>query len=189
MKIITSIIITLFSLQPSLGLSDTEEKIWEELKSGGLVVLMRHTTTLKEKNPLLRDPSCIKERMLSEKGKKEAARIGKRFTTKGVLINKVLVSPYCRTTDTGKIAFTKVEVAEFLSLLEALSQNKAEANTKTLQEKIASYSGTGNLVLVTHAPNINAVSFESVEMGAFLVLKPMGDNEFEELGKINLAIK
>ena len=188
MKIIIAIIITLFALQPSLSFSDTEEQIWEKLKVGGLVVLMRHTTTLKENNPLFLDPSCAKERMLSAKGKKEATRIGKSFTAKGVLINKVLSSPYCRTTDTGKIAFTKVESAEFLSLLEALSQKQAEKNTKILQQRIASYSGAGNLVLITHAPNINAVSFESVEMGAFLVLKPMGEDEFEELGQINLAI-
>lgn len=188
MKIIVSVIITFFSLLPSLSFSDTEKNIWGKLKGGGLVVLMRHTTTLKEKNPLLLDPSCKKERMLSEKGKKEAARIGKSFITKGVLINKVLTSPYCRTTETGKIAFTKIESAKFLSVLEALSQKQAEANTKTLQQKIASYSGAGNLVLITHAPNINAVSFESVEMGAFLVLKPMGEDEFEEIGKINLAI-
>ena len=188
MKIIFSIIIMLFALQPSLSFSDTEEQIWKKLKVGGLVVLMRHTTTLKENNPLLLAPSCAKERRLSEKGKKEAARIGKSFTTKGVLINKVLSSPYCRTTDTGKIAFNKVEPVAFLSVLEALSQKQAEENTKTLQQKIASYSAAGNLVLITHAPNINAVSFESVEMGAFLVLKPMGENEFEEVGKINLAI-
>lgn len=188
MKISTFIII-LFSLQSSLVFSDTADNIWEKLKAGGLVVLMRHTTTLKENNPLLRDPSCAKERKLSDKGIKEAARIGENFTAKGVLVHTVLASPYCRTTDTAKTAFAKVEAAEFLFLLEALSQKQAEANTKILQQKIASYSGTGNLVLVTHAPNINAVAFDSVEMGAFLVLKPMGDNEFEEIGKINLAIK
>ena len=188
MKIFVSIIITIFSLQPSLSFSDTEENIWEKLKGGGLVVLMRHTTTLKENNPLFLDPSCAKERILSDKGKKEAARIGKTFTAKGALISNVLSSPYCRTTDTGKIAFAKVEPAKFLSVLESLSQKQAEENTETLRKKIASYSGAGNLILITHAPNINAVSFESVEMGAFLVLKPMGEGEFEEVGIINLSI-
>jgi len=189
MKIFVPIIITILSLQPSLSFADTEEKIWEKLKAGGLVVLMRHTTTVKENNPLLRDSSCIKERKLSEKGKKEAARIGNNFAAKGVSISKVLTSPYCRTTNTGKIAFARVEPVEFLSVLEALTQKQAEANIEILRQKIASYSGAGNLVLVTHEPNINAVSFESVEMGAFLILKPMGDGEFEEIGKINLAIK
>lgn len=189
MKYFISVLFVILSLQPSVSFSDTEEKIWEKLKAGGLVVLMRHTTTLKENNPLLQDPSCLKERMLSGKGKKEAERIGKSFIAQGVPVNKVLVSPYCRTTEAGKIAFAKVEPAKFLSLLEALPQKQAEANTKTLRQQIGSYTGSGNLVLVTHAPNINTVSFDSIEMGAFLVLQPMGDGEFEELGKINLSIK
>ena len=189
MKIIISILFVILSLQPSVSFSDTDEKIWEKLKVGGLVILMRHTTTVKENNPLLRDASCLKERKLSDKGKKEATRIGKSFTVKGVPINKVLTSPYCRTTDTANIAFARSEPAEFLSLLEALPQKQSEANTETLKKKIGSYTGSGNLVLVTHAPNINTVSFDSVEMGAFLVLQPMGADEFEEIGKINLAIK
>lgn len=187
MKTFVSILLAILYFQPSLSFSDTEGKIWGKLKNGGLVVLMRHTSTVQKDNPLLRDPSCLKERKLSEKGKKEAARIGKMFAAKGVLIDKVLTSPYCRTTDTAKIAFGKVQSAGFLAVLEALSREQAEANTDQLTQKISSYSGNGNLVLVTHGPNINAVSFEIVEMGAFLVLQPMGDGEFEEVGKINLA--
>lgn len=189
MKHIISILITALFLLPSLCFSNEEENIWKQLKHGGLVVLMRHTTTAKENNPLLLDSSCLKERNLSKKGKEEAARIGKKFTAKGVLVSKVLTSPYCRTTETGNIAFNNVESAEFLAVLEALTQKQAETNISILQQKIASYSGSGNLVLITHGPNINAISFDSVEMGAFLVLKPMGNDEFEEVGKINLAIK
>lgn len=187
MKIFNSILFAILSFQPSVSFSDTDGKIWEKLKNGGLVVLLRHTSVKEESNGLLRDPSCLKERNLSEKGKKEAVRIGEMFTAKGVKVEQVLTSPYCRTTDTAKIAFGKGQPAEFLYVLEALPQEQAEANTEQLSQRIGSYSGKGNLVLVTHAPNINAVSFETVEKGAFLVLQPMGDSEFEEIGKINLA--
>ena len=187
MKIIISILIAMLSFQSSVCFSDTDEKIWEKLKSGGLVVLMRHATTVKKDNPLLRDPTCLKERKLSEKGKKQAARIGAMFTAKGISINKVLASPYCRTTDTANIAFGGSQPTEFLSVLEALPQKQADENTDKLKQKIGSYSGTGNLILVTHEPNINTVSFESVEMGAFLVLQPTGGQEFDEVGIINLA--
>ena len=169
-----------------MSFSDTDGKIWEKLKNGGLVVLMRHTS-VKKGNSLLRDPSCLKERNLSEKGKKEAARIGEMFAAKGVIIEKVLTSPYCRTTDTAKIAFGRGQPVEFLSVLKALPQEQAEANTDQLTQTIGLYSGSGNLILITHAPNIYAVSFETVEKGAFLVLRPVGDHEFEEIGKINLA--
>jgi len=188
MKIFNSILFAILSFQPSVSFSDTDGKIWEKLKNGGLVVLMRHTSVEKG-NGLLRDSSCLKERNLSEKGKKEAARIGETFIAKGVKVEQVLTSPYCRTADTAKIAFGKGQPAEFLYVLEAPAQEQAEANTEQLSQKIGSYSGSGILVLVTHAPNINAVSFETVEKGAFLVLQPMGDSEFEEIGIINLGNK
>lgn len=187
MKTFTSLLLAILSCQPSVSFSDTEDEIWGKLKNGGLVVLMRHTSVIKEHNPLLRDPSCLKERKLSEKGKKEAARIGEKFATKGVPVYKVLTSPFCRTTDTATVAFGSAQPVEFLSVLEAFPQVQAEAYTDQLTQLIGSYSGNGNLILVTHAPNINAVSFEIVEMGAFLVLQPMGNSEFEEIGKINLA--
>ena len=187
MRLFTIIFFAIISIQPAVSLSETDEAIWKELKKGGLVVLMRHASTAKKDNPLLRDSSCLKERKLSEKGKKEAARIGRMFKSKKVAIKKVLASPYCRTVDTAKIEFNKAQPAEFLSLVEALSQEQAKTNTEQLMETIGSYKGSANLVLVTHAPNINAVSFEMVEMGAFLVIRPMGNGEFEEIGKINLA--
>ncbi len=187
MKIFISLLLTFFSIQPSISFSETGENIWKKLKNGGLVVLMRHTSTTKEGSPLVRDPSCLKETQLSAKGKKEAARAGELFTTKGIPVNKVLTSPYCRTTDTAKIAFSQGQPAEFLTLLETLPLDQAEVNTEQLKHEISSYSGNGNLVLITHAPNINAVSFEIVEMGEFLVLQPLGEDEFDEIGKINLA--
>ena len=188
MKILISILLAALSFTPLISLADTEGDIWKKLKNGGLVVLMRHThTTVKDTKPLLRDPSCVKERNLSDKGKKVAARIGNMFKTNGVSVSNVLTSPYCRTSDTGKIAFGSSQPVDYLTVLEALPTEQAEANTEILMETIGSYSGKGNLVLVTHAPNINAVSFENVEMGAFLVFQPMGGGEFDEIGKINLA--
>jgi phosphohistidine phosphatase SixA len=187
MKVFVPIFLAILYFQPSVSFSDTDGEIWDKLKNGGLVVLMRHASTVQKDNPLLRDPSCLKERKLSEKGKNEAARIGEMFAAKGISINKVLTSPYCRTTHTAKIAFGGGQPTEFLSVLEALTQDLAEENTDQLTQIIGSYSGNGNLILVTHAPNINAVSFEIVEMGAFLVLQPKGDSEFEEVGKINLT--
>lgn len=187
MKRFIFILFFIFSFQSSVCFSDTEGKIWKKLKTGGLVVLMRHASVRKDNNPLLRDPSCLKERNLSEKGKKEAFKIGEKFSAKGVSIEMVLTSPYCRTTETAKNAFGRSQPVEFLSVLEAFPQKQAEAYTEQLMKRIGSYSGSGNLVLVTHGPNINAVSFDPVEIGAFLVLQPKGGQEFEEIGKINFA--
>jgi len=171
---------------PLASHADSHADIWQALKKGGLVVLMRHAS-VDNGNPLVRDPSCLKENNLSDQGKREAAMIGVMFADMGVPITNVLTSPYCRTIDTARIAFGGSQSAEFLSLPEVLPQAQAEANSEKLLKRIGSYFGRGNLILVTHAPNIGEVSSETVETGAFLVLKPKGGSDFEELGKIKLG--
>ena len=48
------------------------------------------------------------------------------------------------------------------------------------------YQGSANRVMVTHEPNIAAISFELVPQGAFLVLKPQGGSTFDVIGTIRL---
>jgi phosphohistidine phosphatase SixA len=180
----------LFSFMSSGGVAAAEAEIWQKLAGGGLVVFMRHTATNTVKgsgNPLVRDPTCRQERKLSPKGKRQAAQIGKMFTAFGVPVGDVLVSPYCRTTDTAEIAFGRGTPTDFLSLLEVLSAEQADAATERLNRRIGSHSGKDNLVLVSHGPNIDTVSFDPVAMGAFVVFKPTGKDTFEEIGIINIA--
>jgi len=173
-----------------LSFADTSEaELWKKLGDGGLVVLMRHASVgerRSEGHSLIREPSCLRERNLSPKGRDEASQIGRILTSKGIPIKAVLASPYCRTVETANLAFGKAEPAAFLSLLEVMDQSQVEASSDMLSRRIGSHAGNENLIMVTHEPNIAAISFESVEKGSFLVLKPMGNDNFEELGKVNL---
>ena len=166
-----------------------DEPAWQALQNGGHVVLMRHTSPEKgpgKGNSLLRDPSCAKERNLSQRGKQEAERIGEAFKSRSITVGEVLASPYCRTLDTAKIAFSQTNPAEFLSLSEELKPADAESNTAESMKRIGEYKGVANLVMVTHEPNIAAITFDLIEQGALLVLKPRGGSEFEVVGKIKL---
>lgn len=163
------------------------DELWSKLAEGGKVVLMRHASVVAGRdggNSLLRDPSCKKERNLSDEGRKEAKAIGERFRARGIPLADVRYSPYCRTTETAKIAFGTGSEADFLSLLEVLPPDAASAQTAKLNEIIGSYAGKGNLMLVTHEPNINAVSFEIMKPADFIVLQPKGGSNFEELGVV-----
>lgn len=190
MKILCYVLIgVLFSLH-SASFADTQTDIWSKLKSGGLVVLMKHTIVPKDSENagslLLRDPSCKKERNLSKQGKDQAVRIGKKFIKNGVPIEDVLHSPYCRTTETARLAFNINNPVEFLTLPIELPQQQVEKYQGQLTTRIGSYTGKGNLILITHDPNISAISFETVETNTALVLQPVGDDEFEPLGKIEV---
>jgi len=166
------------------------DDLWQALADGGKVVLMRHAPverTADAGSPLVRDPGCRKERNLSEEGIASAERLGQRFINRGIPIELVLHSPFCRTTDTAQHAFGEASPADYLSLLEILPPEEAQRQTAELSAAIGSYEGEGNLILITHEPNISAVSFEQIKHLDMLVLQPQGGSEFEELGVIPFA--
>lgn len=163
----------------------SDDEMWEALKEGGKVILMRHALTEKGKgtgNSLIRDPSCFNEKKLSYKGKNKAEKLGEIFKEKDIPIEKVLYSPFCRTTSTARIVFDKGEPSKFLSLLEILSEDEKELQSEKLSEFISSYKGEGNIILITHEPNIRAISFETVKHLDFIVFEPEGNGDFDELG-------
>ena len=163
------------------------DDLWAVLKKGGKVVLMRHAQVepgSESANSLIRDPSCKTERNLSSKGKRDARELGNRFTQHYISVSRVLHSPFCRTTETAQLAFGRAGPANYLSLLEILESSEAASQTEVLSKVIGSYTGDGNLVLVTHEPNISALSFELIKHLDFLVIQPKGNSEFEELGVI-----
>jgi len=164
--------------------------LWDVLKKGGKVVLMRHAPVERgagSGNPLVRDPSCRSERNLSDRGKRNAELIGRRFREHDIPVGSVLHSPFCRTAATAQIAFGTAFAAEYLSLLEVLSADDSAKQTEQLNRVIGSYSGRGNLVLVTHEPNIGAVSFEQLKHLDVLVIEPRGGKDFEEVGVIRFS--
>lgn len=164
-----------------------EEAIWQQLAAGGKVVLMRHgevKTGPGNGNSLERDPTCKRERNLSSAGEAQARRVGEAFRTRNIVVAGVRHSPFCRTTDTARLAFGGGMPTDYLSLREILGADEAAAQTRALSEAIGSFAGPGNLILVTHEPNINAVSFELMKPADFLVLQPRGGSDFEEIGVI-----
>lgn len=166
------------------------EDLWDALKQGGKVVLMRHAPVERGAaggNPLLRDPSCRSERNLSDEGKRNAELLGRRFREHEIPVSKVFHSPFCRTAETANIVFGKSSPAEYLSLTEILGPAEAAKQAQALTRVIGSYADEGNLILVTHEPNIRAIAFERVRHLNFLVLAPEGNGEFDELGVIRFS--
>jgi phosphohistidine phosphatase SixA len=164
-----------------------DQDLWAALEDGGKVILMRHAPVEAEAgagDPLVRDPSCRRERNLSIHGRRQARELGSRFSERRISVSEVLHSPFCRTSETAKLAFGSASPADYLSLLEILEGEEAERQTLELSRVIGSYTGTGNLILVTHEPNISAVSFELVKHLDMVILDPKGGADFEELGVI-----
>jgi phosphohistidine phosphatase SixA len=161
--------------------------VWAALEAGGKVVLFRHGEV--QRGPgfgdsLVRDETCARERNLSSTGRRQFAGIGEAFTARGIRVDEVLASPFCRTRDSAEIAFGRYEVREFLSLSEILPESEAQDAALEATEVIGAYKGEGNLVLVTHDPNIVLITQQSVGFAHALVLEPQGGPFFEVIGTL-----
>lgn len=166
---------------PNIGFTD--EDVWLKLKRGGYVVLMRHTTAEKTGDPLvLKLDDCSVQRNLSNKGQGEAKAIGQEFVKRSIRVAGVLSSRYCRTRETAELAFGQVTTWRSLDLLYALPDQEREARTEVVAKRISDFSGKDNLVMITHQPNIDALTLELVEPGGFLVLEPDNSGGFDVVG-------
>ena len=166
----------------------TDEGVWDKLKRGGYVVLMRHVTAEKTGDPLvLKIDDCSVQRNLSQPGRTEAGFIGREFRNHSVPIAEVLSSRYCRTRETAELTFGLVMAWQPLDLLYALPQQDRDARTEIVAQRIGAYVGKGNLIMVTHLPNIDALTLELVEPGGFLVLQPDHNGSFDIVGDFTPA--
>ena len=157
---------------------EDEAVLWRQLRAGGLVLLIRHASTV----PGLGDPEgfrlgdCSTQRNLSEVGREESRRIGPRFKSEGVAVQEVLTSPWCRCRDTAMLAFGRAEDWEPLSSFFDAPHREAAA-TETVKKRILGYSirnPGGNVVMVTHNVNIAALTKLSVAQGTLVVVRPDG---------------
>ncbi|MCU7933119.1 MAG: c-type cytochrome [Candidatus Thiodiazotropha sp. (ex Codakia rugifera)] len=165
-------------------------QVWGKLEDGGLVIVIRSPTMETNEETtrsLLNDTSCGSADNLSKKGKAHAISIGKKFKSRGVPVELALTSPHCLAKETATIAFSQAESEEYLTSAENLSEDQAESYTSQLEDRIGSFSGKGNLIIITHESNISTLSFQSLKEGYFLVLMPMGGNEYEEVGTYKLS--
>ncbi|MGO4838006.1 histidine phosphatase family protein, partial [Rhizobiaceae sp. 2RAB30] len=79
---------------------------WALLRDGGHVVLLRHAMTTGSADPAkIVFDDCKTQRNLSERGKQQARKMGALFAARAAETERVLVSRYCRTMETARLAF------------------------------------------------------------------------------------
>lgn len=163
------------------------DELWDLLRSGGQVVLVRHTVT----TPGTGDPEglrledCSTQRNLSEEGREHARRIGAAFRERRVPVDRVLSSPWCRCVETAGLAFGKAELSGSLGNLFGRPQNR-DGQVQALTALVAEPRNGGNLVLVTHGSTILALTRVPVGTGEIVVLTPKGEGRFALAGRFSV---
>ena len=151
-----------------------DESLWQLLKGGGQIVLIRHAVT----TPGVGDPpgftleDCATQRNLTEEGRAHARRIGAEFRKRGIPVGRVLSSPWCRCVETAKLAFGRSQNNGSLSNLFGRPENRekqVEGMKKLLRPEM------GNLILVTHGSTIVALTGVSPATGEMVLVTPKGE--------------
>ena len=168
-----------------------DEALWGLLKAGGQVVLMRHAVT----TPGVGDPEgmvltdCKSQRNLSDVGRAHARQIGQAFRSRAVPVAQVLSSPWCRCTETARLAFgAEPEISTALSNLFGRSdpQGQQVARFRTL---VSRPPASGNVVMVSHGSTILALTGISPAPAEMVIVTPQGGGKFAVAGRLELPAR
>lgn len=177
------LVVCLFCLAASSATAT--EAGWALLRNGGQVVLLVHANAPGSGEPASFDlDNCRTQRNLSERGRQQARRIGALFAARAEPVGQVLASRYCRTIETARLAFGD-RLPEPWAALDPPPEDETGAAEQVVEivARIRDYSGSGNLVLVTHAPVVTAVSGARPREGEAVIVAP-AESGLHVIGRI-----
>jgi broad specificity phosphatase PhoE len=140
------------------GPARADEALWQALRHGGYVILIRHAAT----EPGIGDPDgfrlgeCSTQRNLSAEGRAQAKRLGEVFRARRVAAHEVRSSEWCRCEQTARLAFGRAVPWPALNSLFRDASREAQ-QTREVIDAVAALQPPRNLVLVTHNFNIRAL--------------------------------
>jgi phosphohistidine phosphatase SixA len=161
-----------------------------QLRQGGYVLVMRHASSPREAPSKERaNPDNLRlERQLDASGRRGATEMGMALRDLKVPIAAVLTSPTYRALETVRLAgFTSPTVVEELGDNGQSMQGVTESQAEWLRRKVTETSARGNVLVVTHQPNL-AKAFPSwgpgVADGETVVLRPNATGDVTVVARI-----
>jgi phosphohistidine phosphatase SixA len=160
------------SITPALAAGDSEEA-WAALVGGGHVALIRHGNAPPGYGgdpPGFKIDDCKTQRNLDEQGRGEARALGEAFRNRGVRVDRILSSPWCRCLETARLM--AVGPVEETWALVPDRDPSAPVRLLELKEIVSGWRGPGTLVRVTHAFTVRALLGFLPIQGETVVLRP-----------------
>lgn len=180
-----AVFVLLVLCRPGYGSAAESPEIWEGIRSGGHVVLLRHALA-----PGFGDPpefvigDCATQRNLSEGGRRQARRIGALFREHGIVAARVFSSQWCRCLETARL-LELGPVREFpvLNSLHGKSRERVP-RSRELRDWLDAQSLESPLVLVTHQANISAFTGQYPGSGELVVVRREKDGGLAVVGTL-----
>lgn len=146
-----------------------------ELRKGGYIIYFRHGQTDHSQKDLSLS-QCDTQRNLDAQGRADSVTIGQGIRALGIPLNRVVVSPYCRTKETAELMLgnANYETLEHYDVVVAFTQ---ESLTKPPKAGV-------NTVIVAHGMVISQVAkLKDIAEGEAAVYKP------DDKGNVNLLAR
>jgi phosphohistidine phosphatase SixA len=144
----------------------------ERLREGGYIVVFRHAATDTGMDTTEDLSDCSRQRNLSAEGRQQSREIGAAFERLDIPVGPVLASPFCRTRDTARIAFGRVEPSRALLSVEFFASQR-EGRRKGLRRLLKAEPPDGtNVVLVSHGSAIFEATERDPEEGDAVIVEP-----------------
>ena len=163
-------------IAPGLAADDSKDA-WAPLVKGGHVALIRHGNAPPGYGgdpPGFKIDDCKTQRNLDELGREQARALGEAFRNRGVRVDRILSSPWCRCLETARLM--AVGPVETSWALVPDMEPSVPARLRELKEMVSAWRGPGTLVLVTHAFTVRALLGFLPIQGETVVLKPGSGN-------------
>jgi phosphohistidine phosphatase SixA len=183
-----------FAQSPPAGTPDFQttaatSKTLEQLRGGGFVLYMRHgyTDNTKPDLPNLDLNDCSTQRTLSQEGRDLAATVGKNIRKAKIPYIEVFSSPLCRAKESAKLAFgDSVKIDHNLMYTSNLTTEEKKPILVSTRRLISQPVPKGeNRIVVAHAPNLfDLMGYFVKPEGTVVVLRPLGNDEFEYVASI-----
>jgi phosphohistidine phosphatase SixA len=159
--------------------AQSDEAAWVALKAPASIVLFRHALAPGGGDPPgFKAGDCSTQRNLSEEGQLQAKRIGQTLRERGVKVQAVWHSAWCRTRDTAQLAFPDLQgpamrpEPAFNSFF--TDRSREPAQSAAARKLLLAWRGPDALVIVTHQVNITQLTEIFPQSGEGVVLKREG---------------
>ena len=169
--------VTIALFLAGLSQASATEAGWALLRQGGQIVLLVNANAPGTGDPANFDiDNCRTQRNLSERGRQQARKIGALFAARAEPVETVYSSRYCRALDTARLAFGD-RLVETMPALDSIARDPAGAENadEAVVAVIRGYSGSGNLVLVTHPENVLALVGVKAREGEAVIVALHGE--------------
>lgn len=161
------------------------EAAWAALRQGGHVALMRHATAPGTGDPpSFRLEDCATQRNLSPLGRSEAEAVGEAFRGRGVAVDGVYSSQWCRCLETARLLGLG-DVVPLPTLNSFFASPEREGpQMAALEAWLREHPPKGAVVLVTHQVVITALTAIFPMSGEVVVARPAVDGGLDVVGRI-----